>query len=253
MVDVTKNNFDEIKIEIKELLSKSSFVSIDLEFTGLFKSKLNFSWYDLPSQRYFKQKNLMKNFLMIQFGICIWKWDYNKQKIIAYPYNFYTFPQYLSDKKSFLSQPSSLSFLRKHSFNFNKLIDGGIDFISIEQEEKERKDRNNYQNEKQQRINHRKKNKITVQPKTKYDVEFMKKIENQIDEFAKKIKINCKIDNFNKDNKPSVMETDDEKKQTKETKQTKEPKEQEQEEEILELGMINRFRRSTCREENIVP
>ena len=71
-MDVTKSNFEAALKQIEALLPSCSFVSIDLEFTGLNdNSRYSLNRYDLPSQRYMKQREMIKNFAMIQYGMCL--------------------------------------------------------------------------------------------------------------------------------------------------------------------------------------
>eukprot|EP01083_Nonionella_stella_P038652 105097_1 len=205
-MDVTKSNFDFVEKKIQDLLSSCLFVSIDLEFTGL-RAESNGrnapNRNDLPSQFYMKSRQMIDNFLMIQVGICLWnKTNESSSKLTAHPFNFWTFPQF-DTKSTFLCQSSSLIFLRQHGFDFNKLIDDGINFLSIEEEQKERKYHQMYEAKKQMRVNERKENKTIVEPRTDKDVAFMKEIETKIQQFT--------------------TTTDDQK--------------------ILELGAVNRFRR----------
>jgi poly(A)-specific ribonuclease len=71
-------------------------------------------------------------------GICPFKWSAAQQKWIAYPYNFFVFPQnglHLElPSWGFFSQTTSLEFLTRHWFDFNECIYDGISYLLHEQE-----------------------------------------------------------------------------------------------------------------------
>ena len=110
------------------------------------------------------------------------KYDSAQSEIIAYPFNFYTFPQNGSNSL-FLSDSSSLQFLRENGFDFNKFIDKGIDFLSIDGEKWQREKHEMRENKKQERINERKQNKQIVKPKTERDTQFLQDVEMKLQQF----------------------------------------------------------------------
>ena len=120
---------------------------------------------------------------MIQFGICIFKFDPATSKLTAHPFNFWTFPRN-HHNSLFLSDSSSLSFLREHGFDFNKMIDEGIDFLSIDGEKRERQHRQYQEQRKQERTKERKVNNQIVEPRTAADIQLYKSIESKIRTFA---------------------------------------------------------------------
>uniref|UniRef100_A0A0P4Z454 Putative Poly(A)-specific ribonuclease PARN n=1 Tax=Daphnia magna TaxID=35525 RepID=A0A0P4Z454_9CRUS len=124
-------------------LENASFVSIDTEFTGLNSTEgrsNKLSSLDTPSERYKKVLNSSPQFIIIQFGLSIFRFDNSISKYVNKTYNFYIFPNTstlpgLPDTK-FLSQASSLGFLASQGFDFNKLIKEGIPYLNLVNEEK---------------------------------------------------------------------------------------------------------------------
>eukprot|EP00057_Strongylocentrotus_purpuratus_P021327 XP_011675801.1 PREDICTED: poly(A)-specific ribonuclease PARN-like [Strongylocentrotus purpuratus] len=93
-MEVTIDNFNEALKLMSSALDHCSFVAIDGEFTGL-HSGSSPGVFDTPAERYQHLKENCCDFLLIQLGVCIFK--YEKQKkgygYVAYPFNFYVFPR----------------------------------------------------------------------------------------------------------------------------------------------------------------
>ncbi|XP_045034681.1 poly(A)-specific ribonuclease PARN-like [Daphnia magna] len=142
-MDVTKSNFQTVLEALDDELENASFVSIDTEFTGLNSTEgrsNKLSSLDTPSERYKKVLNSSPQFIIIQFGLSIFRFDNSISKYVNKTYNFYIFPNTstlpgLPDTK-FLSQASSLGFLASQGFDFNKLIKEGIPYLNLVNEEK---------------------------------------------------------------------------------------------------------------------
>lgn len=67
--------------EIERAIEESDFLAIDGEFTGLFNGSM-VSVFDTAAQYYKKVRSNCMDFLMIQFGLCIVKYDVEKKKYI---------------------------------------------------------------------------------------------------------------------------------------------------------------------------
>ncbi|XP_057366976.1 poly(A)-specific ribonuclease PARN-like [Daphnia carinata] len=142
-MDVTKSNFQTVLEALDDELKNASFVSIDTEFTGLSSTEgrnSKLSSLDTPPERYKKVLNGTSQFVIIQFGLSIFRFDNSISKYVNKTYNFYIFPNTstlpgLCDTK-FLSQASSLGFLASQGFDFNKLIKEGIPYLNLVDEEK---------------------------------------------------------------------------------------------------------------------
>ena len=140
-MDVTRSNFRDILPVISEAIESSSFISIDVEFSGL-TSKKRENAMDTCNERYQKLVSGIKDFMIMQFGICTFSWDSENQQYTAKPFNFYIFPKpynrQMPDSR-FLCQSSSLNFLAEQGFDFNKWISEGIAFLVPADENKLRR------------------------------------------------------------------------------------------------------------------
>uniref|UniRef100_A0A0B6ZFZ7 Poly(A)-specific ribonuclease PARN n=1 Tax=Arion vulgaris TaxID=1028688 RepID=A0A0B6ZFZ7_9EUPU len=143
-MEVTKHTFNEQLERIIEDINESDFIAIDGEFTGLDATNSGHtSPFDTPEERYSKITQECSDFLLIQFGLCTFKVDEEKQRYEAKPYNFYVFPTPLSrhsPDRRFLCQSSSIDFLASQGFDFNKLFKEGIPYLIPEEENKLRAD-----------------------------------------------------------------------------------------------------------------
>ena len=138
---MTRLNFKEVLPAITEAILNSSFVAIDAEFSGL-TAKKRANALDTCEERYQKLVNGVKDFTIMQFGMCTFSWDDEQQHYVAKPFNFYIFPKpynrQMPDMR-FLCQSSSLDFLADQKFDFNKWICEGIPFLLPSDEERLRK------------------------------------------------------------------------------------------------------------------
>lgn len=127
------SDFLELLPEIESSIDASDFLSIDGEFTGLLAGNAINS-FDTPSECYTKYRNGSKDFLLIQFGLSAFRWDDKSKSYKHRDYTFYLFPRQeikSASEKFFLCQSSSLEFLAKHKFDFNKLFYEGYYLIYI--------------------------------------------------------------------------------------------------------------------------
>ncbi|XP_028393446.1 poly(A)-specific ribonuclease PARN-like [Dendronephthya gigantea] len=146
-MEVTRLNFKEVLPIISGAIENSSFIAIDAEFSGLTVRRRE-NALDTCKERYQKLINGVRDFTIMQFGICTFSWDDEQQQYLAKPFNFYIFPKpynrQMPDTR-FLCQSSSLDFLAGQGFDFNKWIYHGIPFLLPSDEEKLRRTVGNYQ------------------------------------------------------------------------------------------------------------
>ncbi|KAL1453030.1 hypothetical protein WDU94_007206 [Cyamophila willieti] len=138
-MEVTKKNFKEILPEVEDAIKSAAFVTIDGEFTGLSNGLIT-TPYDTPAQYYTKIRNGAMDFLLIQFGLCAFKYDKKTKKYTHQAYNFYIFPKpphSSSPDTRFLCQSSSMDFLINNGFDFNKLFRDGIPYLNKKSHEEQ--------------------------------------------------------------------------------------------------------------------
>jgi len=154
-MDVTRDNFLSYYSEVLGKIKECTFIAFDTEFTGLLDDGIKENWLDTPSERYEKLKHGTSQFLVIQYGLCLFT-KISPTKYTAEPYNFWLFPgnpTSTSDVR-FLCQASSIMFLTEHNFDFNKWVKEGVYFLSKPEAKK--------YDEYKQRMEDRKSNRVEV-------------------------------------------------------------------------------------------
>ncbi|CAK9803923.1 Poly(A)-specific ribonuclease PARN [Anthophora plagiata] len=137
-MEVTSSNFQEVLVELDDVLKNATFLAIDGEFTGL-NSGPDAAAFDTPAQYYAKLRTGSMDFLLIQFGLSVFTFSTETQKYVQRSYNFYVFPRPLNRTAPdcrFMCQASCMSFLANQGFDFNKLFKLGIPYLSTIEEEK---------------------------------------------------------------------------------------------------------------------
>jgi poly(A)-specific ribonuclease len=143
-MDITRDNFDDNYGEIEAKIIDCDFCSIDCEFTGITTYR-NLNSFDTPKTRYDKIRKNDQNFIIIQFGLCLFKRIDTSNSYDCTAFNFYLFPQ--SNEKSkhgkavqFSCLNSSIEFLIGQNFDFNKAFLKGLTYLSKDAEEQARED-----------------------------------------------------------------------------------------------------------------
>ncbi|CAF0779381.1 unnamed protein product [Brachionus calyciflorus] len=180
-MDVTIDNYEELLPEILEKIENCDFCSIDCELSGITQYK-DLNSFDTLRTRYEKIKNSVESFLILQFGLCVFKYKPNEKSYESHAYNCYLFPRSqkckYSKDYSFSCLNSSVEFLIEQNFDFNKVFKKGISFISKDCEE-------NLRHKLHLTIEDRKIPKNTLYPPNKEDIrDQIDKILNEIDEFV---------------------------------------------------------------------
>lgn len=137
-MEVTSSNFQEVLLELDDVLENATFLGIDGEFTGL-NSGHDAGAFDTPAQYYSKLRARSMDFLLVQFGLSVFTFNTKTQKYNQRSYNFYVFPRPLNRAAPdcrFMCQSSCISFLASTGFDFNKLFKLGIPYLTVTEEEK---------------------------------------------------------------------------------------------------------------------
>jgi hypothetical protein len=149
MCEITIDNFDSKLSEITYNLQKANFIAIDLEFSGMHLEQDEPSLKDSADQRYIKLKKAIQLFSPLQIGLSTFRHDSEQRCFVSDSYNFFLFPRNYGINLDLINsfQTSSVEFLSKYEFDFNKLIYKGIPYMNSKQEKAlEAKLRRNYFN-----------------------------------------------------------------------------------------------------------
>ncbi|XP_071479851.1 poly(A)-specific ribonuclease PNLDC1-like [Diadema antillarum] len=140
-MEVTRHNFPYEEHRILQSISDSSFIAIDTEFTGLHATEEDInSLFDSPEKRYEKLKRMAMQYTICQIGVSAFVKVPKSNKYVAHTYNIYLFPRSMSSVDArFTCQASSIEFLCKYSFDFNKLFYQGLSYLTTDQEQELRK------------------------------------------------------------------------------------------------------------------
>lgn len=78
--------------------------------------------FDNTVERYAKVRKNMEHVIPLQIGLTAFSHDSSTGSYIGTIYNFYLVPiSFATVQKPFYFQPETLSFLKYHGFNFNKV------------------------------------------------------------------------------------------------------------------------------------
>ncbi|VEN43084.1 unnamed protein product [Callosobruchus maculatus] len=136
-MEVTNTNFSDMLPQIQNAINKCTFMAIDCEFTGLNITR-NINALDTPQEYYQKVRRNCREFLIIQYGLCTFKYDAKNNVFKKDDFNFYIFRRPVNRNipdQRFLCQASSIHFLVSESFDFNKLFKEGIPYLNEEESE----------------------------------------------------------------------------------------------------------------------
>eukprot|EP00301_Raphidiophrys_heterophryoidea_P011627 c17780_g1_i1.p1 GENE.c17780_g1_i1~~c17780_g1_i1.p1 ORF type:complete len:538 (+),score=135.88 c17780_g1_i1:167-1780(+) len=145
-MNVTTFNFEEALEIIKTSLASADFVAFDAEFSGVeskttiyqqqhaeqqqeAEPELQMSSHGKDQITFARHRQTVSQFMILQFGMCIFSWDSETNKYIARPFNFFIFPDDVVDK-AFTCSSATFRLLAANKFDFNKLIRTGIPYIS---------------------------------------------------------------------------------------------------------------------------
>jgi len=137
MVDVTKSNFKQILDSLGSVIDACDFIAIDLELSGLNEKNCK-NQTDVPQTRFARYRKDVLQYRPIQVGIALFECNKQDKQYKIRVYNFYLFPHHESHQfpecqVNFNSR--SMNFLATYNFDFNKMVQQGIPYVSAEKEE----------------------------------------------------------------------------------------------------------------------
>ncbi|XP_069342195.1 poly(A)-specific ribonuclease PARN isoform X1 [Eulemur rufifrons] len=139
-MEIIRSNFKSNLHKVYQAIEEADFFAIDGEFSGISDGPsvtALTNGFDTPEERYQKLKKHSMDFLLFQFGLCTFKYDYTDSKYIMKSFNFYVFPKPFnrsSPDVKFVCQSSSIDFLASQGFDFNKVFRNGIPYLNQEEE-----------------------------------------------------------------------------------------------------------------------
>jgi len=187
-MEVTTDNYESILPELIEKIQACDFCSIDCELSGITNYK-NLNSFDTPKIRYEKIKRNDERFLILQFGLCLFRRNEEETKSFTYDcdaYNCFLFPRSQNSKFTkdlpFSCLNSSVEFLCEQNFDFNKVFNKGITFMSKDTEE-------NSRYKLMQTIEERKKPRNTLYPNNTNGKDNKEQVKEQIDKLMNEIEV----------------------------------------------------------------
>lgn len=125
-MEVVKSNFESALRLLEDLLPRCQFLAFDLEMTGV-RGRPE-TWGDSSEIRYTKLRRVATTYSIIQVGICLFV--PREDEFIAYPFNFYLYPDESYGPKSIVMETSGIAFNKQHHMDFNKWIYEGIPYVT---------------------------------------------------------------------------------------------------------------------------
>ncbi|KAL7273652.1 hypothetical protein RUND412_003464 [Rhizina undulata] len=180
-MEVSRGHFDEILPEIIEAIQNSTFVTFDLELSGIFRGSArpeNRGRKQTLQERYQEVKESAEKFQIVQFGLCTVHVNKESGVYICRPFNFYVSP--VTDQKFGLDreysvQAGSMEFLAENGFNFNAQFTTGVPYLSHDEEK--------WILEREDRLSTRVKEDIYIDESSKQFVEdFVKELQDWVDD-----------------------------------------------------------------------
>ncbi|GAA5813345.1 hypothetical protein MFLAVUS_006822 [Mucor flavus] len=175
-MEISRHQFAQKLSSVEKAIKECDVIAIDTELSGLHRPYTPVRLYSMKD-RYVEYKEATERFLIIQFGMCTFKWDEPSGRYIAKPFNFYIFPTSITGQvqtnRVFMTQAQAFDFLVKQSFDFNKWVYQGIPYMTREEEKI-------YVAQAQKRLN----DDMPDIPIDDKEIEFMKNARAKIDEWV---------------------------------------------------------------------
>lgn len=183
-MEVDKVSFPGRLLEILEAISRSHFVSFDLELSGV-PSKTNSNTRMSLEDRYRDVKAAAERYQILQIGLTCVEQDLAEDKYILRPYNFNINPlldERLDIERIFAFQSGAAEFLLSHGFRMDLPMTMGVPYLSRDEAKKAKKlayarwDRSTVQD-------------VQLQEHEVESLEFVKKVRIVVEEWEKTGKV----------------------------------------------------------------
>ena len=144
MCDVTRDNFETLLPDICQLIDRSAFLSFDCEFTALDPdpdARHQKSLFDDINRRYTKLSQPAVHSIISQLGLSIFQQDPVTNTFTVRTFNLFVSPRSLASvDETFACSTSSLEFLMRYNFDFNKFLYRGVPYLNHHSENQLRAD-----------------------------------------------------------------------------------------------------------------
>ncbi|CAO3570358.1 unnamed protein product [Mortierella alpina] len=144
-MEILRENFQRELPYIKEAIEECEFIALDAEFSGLHTEPNKRTQQTTLDEGYEELRKSATQFLTVQIGITTFTFDPRNGTYLAKPFNFFIFPTtaagYSPQGRCFLTEASSLDFLAKNRFDFNKWVYQGVHYMTKAEEETYSKER----------------------------------------------------------------------------------------------------------------
>ncbi|KAK7538623.1 ribonuclease H-like domain-containing protein [Phyllosticta citribraziliensis] len=140
-MEVDKVSFPGRLLEVIEAISRSHFVSFDLELSGV-PSKTNSNTRMTLEDRYRDVKAAAERYQILQIGLTCVEQDLAEDKYILRPYNFNINPlldERLNIERIFAFQSGAAEFLLSHGFRMELPMTSGVPYLSRDEAKKAKK------------------------------------------------------------------------------------------------------------------
>ncbi|CAG8971782.1 hypothetical protein HYALB_00001891 [Hymenoscyphus albidus] len=143
-MDIDANNFKWELLHILKQLSIASFVTIDLEMSGISTKPQTGSRMSKPSlQEYYNDvKHAAEKYAIVQIGITIVTEDKERGFYLARPYNFFVSPLQANGlgadikfERDICFNTSSCEFLLRNHFDIGKMFTHGVSYLGRNEED----------------------------------------------------------------------------------------------------------------------
>lgn len=132
-MQITRHTFNELFPTVYQAIHESDFIAVDCELSGLGFNDSTDIRHGTLQDEYIRIAESVKNFAILQFGLTTFLWDAINSTYTSKSFSFHLRP---SDADSlFMFQPSTISFLVKHGFDFNKSFYHGIQYSSTKEKQ----------------------------------------------------------------------------------------------------------------------
>lgn len=128
LLDYTRirgHTFQNSLPKVLEAIREADFVAFDLEYTGINAAPWQqMNEFDNKDTIYAKRKQSAENFVVLQVGLCPFRWDPVKGHFKVSPFNFLICPP-VKNTPSFYCEAASLKFLLLNKIEMTDSLDNG--------------------------------------------------------------------------------------------------------------------------------